>query len=215
MVEQVGYIKDYKVEFVGDQKIADPVVGVVDEGFEMELTPLYDPDGGILIVSGHIGFSHVVRPIPEHRVKIGETEVTVQLPSVRSNRWTGDIKLEPGQDTFKITGLKHTPQGSERDQDVEVWCLVTLEDEGGGGPKGEIVDRDEKNGNVFVAFPREAVPDDPWAKAPKEVSVYRGDEKIGTARLAGGWVLGADTKHPVIAIYQLAEGTPRDGDSVR
>jgi hypothetical protein len=99
---------------------------------------------------------------------------------------------------------------------VEVWCQVKIEDGGSAGLlTGEIVDRDEKNGNVFVSFPREAVPDDPWNKAPKEVAVWRRGEKIGTARLAGGWVLPSSPTHPVIAIYQLAEGTPRDGDSVR
>jgi hypothetical protein len=213
--EQISYIKDYQIEVVGGQKIADPVLGVVEDGFEMEFTPIRDPDGGALIVAGSIGFNHVVRPIPEHRVKIGDTEVTVQLPSVRSNRWSGEVKLEPGKDAFKITGLKQSLSGAEQVLSVEVWCLVTLENGEPARTAGEIVDRDETNGNVFVSFPRDYVPDDPWTKAPKEVDVYRRNEKIGTARLAGGWVLGDDAKNPVVAIYQLAEGTPRDGDLVR
>jgi hypothetical protein len=214
VVEQVSYVKDYKVEVLPGGKIADPLLAVIDEGFELELTPIYDPDGGALIVGGRIGFSRLARPIPEHRLKIGDAEVTVQLPSVRSNRWSGEIRLEPGQNTFKITGLKDGPRSAGQFQNVEVWCLVTVSDGETGRPGGEIVDRDDQ-GAIFVTFPGDYVPDDPWSKAPKEVAVYRGQEKIGSARLAGGWVMAADAKRPVVVIYQLAEGTPRDGDSVR
>jgi hypothetical protein len=96
---------------------------------------------------------------------------------------------------------------------VEVWCLVTLEDEEQKPATGQIIGHDE-HGSVFVRFAPDAVPDEPWTKAPKEVAVLRKGEKIGTARLAGGWVLGQDGKRPPIAVYQLAEGTPLDGDSV-
>ena len=182
---------------MGGQKIADPVVGVVDDGFEMELTPLYDPDGGIADRQRE----HRVQPrraadprAPrQDRRDGGDGAAAVG----RSRRWTGEVKLEPGQDIFKITGLKHSSAviGARPGRRG----LVPRHARGRRRRRaatGEIVDRDEKNGNVFVAFPREAVPDDPWAKAPKEVSVYRGDEKIGTARLAGGWVLGVGPEAP-------------------
>jgi hypothetical protein len=215
IAEQISYIKDYEVEVLGDQKIADPVIGSLEDGFDVEITPLYDPDGGALVVAGKVTFSHVVKPIREHQLKIGESTVTVQLPEVVSNRWNGEVRLEPAADTFKITGLAYSPPGSEERRGVEVWCLLALAESVAAQPTGEIIDRDDKYGNVFVRFPLDAVPDDPWAKAPKEVSVFRRGEKIGTARLSGGWVIGTDARNPVIAIYRLAEGTPRDGDSVR
>jgi hypothetical protein len=61
------------------------------------------------------------------------------------------------------------------------------------------------------------VPGDPWEKAPKEVTIYRQNEKVGKAKLAGGWVMAAepDPKRGVIAIYQVTEGTAQDGDTVR
>jgi hypothetical protein len=217
VVEQVAYIKDYDVSVVSGERIADPLIGIVNDGFELELTPVLDPDSGTLTVSGSIGFSHVTRPIREHVAKIADTEVKVQLPEVVSRRWNGDVGLESGQGAIRIAGLKSVPGGSDRLQNVEVWCLVTIEGEDTTKAAGEIVDRDEKHGNIFVRFPRESVPDDPWNHAPKEVTVFRRGEKIGTAHLAGGWMLGEDpdSEHGVIAIYHLAEGTPFDGDSVR
>jgi hypothetical protein len=212
--EKVAYVKDFDVERVQGAVIADPIVGTVDEGCDIELTPIHDPESNVWIISGSIGFSHVVRPIPEHKVKVASSDVVVQVPSVVSRRWKGEVRLASGESVFKIIGLQHNPPGSEKTLSVDVWCRITLGDAASGLPSGQIVDRDDENGNLFVAFPAESVPDDPWTKAPKEVSVFRSGEKIGTARLAGGWVMPG-RKHPVIAIYQLAESTPKDGDSVK
>ena len=62
--------------------------------------------------------------------------------------------------------------------------------------------------DIEIPGPSGAIPARVYKPAP---------DPVGTVVYyhAGGWVLGADTKHPVIAIYQLVEGTPRDGDSVR
>jgi hypothetical protein len=214
---QVSYLKDWRVEEVGGSRIADPEVGILHEGIEIELTPIVDPDGGAVVLSGSIRFSSLVRPIRESRLEILGTGVSVQLPEIRSYVWNGEATLDPGQDALMVSGLRAAEAGGGGTEAVEVWCLVTVAEGSRQPPVGEIVGRDDRFGNLFVKWPADVVPDDPWSKAPKEVTVYRKGEPLGPATLAGGWVLGGEQAgdFSVIAIYRLPEGTGRDGDSVR
>jgi hypothetical protein len=217
ILNQVSYVKDFVVEVVQGTKIADPVIDLVTEGFRTEITPILDPDSGAVILRGNLGFSHLVRPMLARRLEIADAQVTVQVPSITSHRWDGVVTLDTGRDAIRISGLKTVLPGADEIRNVEVWCLVTVESPSSStSATGKIVDHDLHD-NVFVSFPPDFVADDPWANAPKEVTVYRGSDAIGRALLTGGWVLGGadDPKRSVIAVYHLAEGTPRDGDSVR
>jgi hypothetical protein len=217
ILEEDSYVKDWNVESVGGDRIADPEIGIVSEGVELDLTPLFDPADESVVLSGRIEFRTIERPIPQTRVKVGDAELSVQLPLVTSWTWNGEVRLERGKDALVVKGLKApSPQGAGLTQ-VEVWCLLTVIEEPGAAASGKIVSRDDKFGNIFVKWPRDVVAGDPWDQAPKEVTVYRGAEPIGKAFLTGGWVIGADPddEFSIIAIYRLAEGAGRDGDSVR
>lgn len=223
VTSQTAYIKDYEVEVVENATIADPIIGTISDGIVFDVRPVIDPDTREINVDVRVELSTLTRPIREFEAKVAGQPVTIQLPEVNYSRFgSSEVVIRPGEAGFMISGLKQIvrEEGKEpRRRNVEVWCLVQIVEPGAAEPvSGEVIELDATYGNLFVRWPLAAVPDDPWDKAPKSVTVWRDGKQVGAAELNGGWTMSSldmDDKHRVVAIYHLTEGEGRPGDTVR
>lgn len=96
VVEQIAYIKDYELLIVqpGDTEIADPVIGVVEDGvkFDLRAIPL---GAGTYALDVNLMNSEVTMPMASFEVTLGSHTVpmTISLPEVRSVRLTTRMAL--------------------------------------------------------------------------------------------------------------------------
>ncbi len=95
-VNQVAYIQDFELLVLPDagKEIVDPVVAVVQEGTEMEVsvTPI---ESGRFSLDAHLTHSVLERPIKTFDMSIGpdKLKVQVQLPEVIISRLKGKFDL--------------------------------------------------------------------------------------------------------------------------
>lgn len=127
ILNQVTYVKDYKLEIVepGQVEIADPVIDVIQEGVVCEIR-------GVTLAAGVFGLeveisqTTVVRPIPTRKILIGADrhEVSISLPQVITRGIKTHLTLagdstalfvtpddEAGRDLVILLSLKHIPEG--------------------------------------------------------------------------------------------------------
>jgi hypothetical protein len=86
VLNQLSYIQDYDVEVgMGGSRIADPIVGTVQEGVVVESLPTVSADRKYVTIELNVTSSNVLKPIKEFKTKLatGDKEVTIQIPEVR------------------------------------------------------------------------------------------------------------------------------------
>jgi len=122
VVNQVSYIKDWKVEIVepGPQEIADPVIDVINEGFTIDARAVaLEPR----VFGLEVGFSSawLERPIPTRKIRISahsENEVEIGEPVVRKVNFDSRMSLADG------ASIVFTTASPEPDKDLAI--VVTL-----------------------------------------------------------------------------------------
>lgn len=93
---QVAYIQDFEILVLPEAQaeIVDPVIGIIEEGTEMEVsvTPIQD---GRFALNAHLSHSVLQRPIPTLDITIGTAKHkgTIQLPEVLISRLKGKFDL--------------------------------------------------------------------------------------------------------------------------
>ncbi|MEZ6196626.1 MAG: hypothetical protein R3F20_13020 [Planctomycetota bacterium] len=101
IANNVSYIRDYKVEYVRDGAIADPIIDVVKDGIALEFAALRDPDTGRIHLGMQLDRSWLTQPIPEFETTVDvrghKTDVTIQLPDVHYKSWTSNELVLPGE----------------------------------------------------------------------------------------------------------------------
>lgn len=106
-LNQVAYIKDFKVEASKDGKalVADPVVGVVHDGERFYGNAAILPNGR-LGLDFELSISKLKRPIAEFKTQLpieGSSPVTIQLPEVTVSRLVTSFECRPND--IAIFGL--------------------------------------------------------------------------------------------------------------
>ena len=84
VINQTAYIRDFDVEVAQGQVIANPVIDVVQDGFQLgtALVPLRE---GVVGIAVDANFSELQKPIPVFETELGVGKpVTIQLPEVMS-----------------------------------------------------------------------------------------------------------------------------------
>lgn len=97
LLEPISYVRDFTLERHGDRVIADPVVGVVEDGVRAELcaVPLAD---GTIAVHCDVVSQQVQQPIPSFETDLGvSAPVTIQLPRTTGVRFRQAAVLASGQ----------------------------------------------------------------------------------------------------------------------
>ncbi|MDF1701131.1 MAG: hypothetical protein P1V36_08235 [Planctomycetota bacterium] len=98
VLNQVSFIQDYDVESSNGVQVADPIIGVLQEGILIDFTPTYDAKAETIRLAFEGTFSSLQRPIPEKEFAIaglGE-KVTIQLPQLEVGRIRQTVDLPDG-----------------------------------------------------------------------------------------------------------------------
>ena len=100
VLNQVSFVQDYDIEHQGkDTVIADPIIGVVQEGILIDFTPTCSEDGRTIRLAFEGTFSSLQRPIPEKEIEIagaGARKVTIQLPQLEVGRIRETLEVADG-----------------------------------------------------------------------------------------------------------------------
>ncbi len=120
-VEQLPYVQDYQLQtFPGqDVEIADPVIGIAEDGVKLKLRCVPLP-GGHLSIDAHLHYSTVTRPIPtlETTIGAGGHRVTIQTPEILNVQLEGRFEIRPSETLI----MSSTDSSSQR----EVMVLVRV-----------------------------------------------------------------------------------------
>jgi hypothetical protein len=105
-----SYVKQFDVRVVqpSGSLIADPVVGVIEEGLFIRLRNLALP-GGSIGLTFDVENVEVLRPVRTESVRIAagvETTGEVSFPAVMRARLFGDVRLGDGATAFFVTPWK-------------------------------------------------------------------------------------------------------------
>lgn len=229
VTNQTAYIKDFEIRQVQGSAVADPQIDVISEGLSLDFASIWDEARKELTVRGEIKLTALQRPIKEFTTTLAgfPSSVTIQIPEVRQSSIEIDdlvLRADRGEIGFVATGLVMPTSGDPPEgRPIEIFCKFEVtEGLSTDTVTGKVVKLDELNRVLFVAWPRDAVPDardrHPFDDSPETLVVLRDQKTIGRARLTGGWNLGGiekDSDMRVVAIYVLTEGEARIGDLVQ
>lgn len=99
-LDEVSYVKDFEFKVLPDRsgEVADPIIGVVHDGVTLEVRPVPQA-GGKLLVHADLTYQKLGRPIPSLETTLGRLQipVTIQLPEVTRVRAAGRFDLAPGE----------------------------------------------------------------------------------------------------------------------
>jgi len=121
-VNEVAYISDFDVEVAQTAFIADPVIGVLQEGIVLDVRPIASNDGQYITLEVGTATMDLHRPIrtwesnlnqaagietPDGRKQLGTTvePVTIQLPEVEWERTDSTVRVPSGGSVL-LSGLK-------------------------------------------------------------------------------------------------------------
>jgi hypothetical protein len=98
IANEISYVSSFDVESQGDAFLADPVVSVVAEGFEANVTVDRADVGPKYLATVKLDCRHIDRPIPEERiaVAVGTTPLRVQRPVVSAQGIETRVPLADG-----------------------------------------------------------------------------------------------------------------------
>jgi type II secretory pathway component GspD/PulD (secretin) len=105
---QIAYIRDFEVEVAQTAAIADPIVGVVQDGVILDVTPTVSNDRKWITLELRPTVATLVRPIPTIQTNLGQaasTQVNIQLPELRLQGAETTVRVPDGG-TVVIGGLK-------------------------------------------------------------------------------------------------------------
>jgi hypothetical protein len=112
VVNQIAFISAFEVEKSADALIADPVVGVLQDGILVRVRPMRVSDGTVSLALS-LSKTDVEHPIRSSEVRIPGTEhpVTLQLPIACRQELRSDFALRPDECAV-LSGL--APSDPER-----------------------------------------------------------------------------------------------------
>ena len=107
MVNQVSYIQDFDVEVAQTSFIADPIVGIIQDGLTLDVRPTVSNDRRYITLELQPTVATLRRPIQEFATSLSSTfaTVTIQLPELRLQQARTTVRI-PDQGTILIGGLK-------------------------------------------------------------------------------------------------------------
>ena len=115
LVNQISYIKDYDVEVAQTASIADPVVGIIQDGLVLDVRPTISNDRRFVTLELRPTVANLIEPIRTITTTLGsQTQpVTIQLPEliVQSAETTVTV---PDRGTVVIGGLKNVLSQDKR-----------------------------------------------------------------------------------------------------
>lgn len=126
MVNQVSYVQDFQVERVGDVMIADPVIGVVNDGLVVGARA-HPVAGGGYLAGVSVTYADLKLPIPTFTTTLGVgSPVTIQIPSVQIHGSSVIGTFEEGETYLLSRPIRmHKTRSAEKGGEY-VYLAVTI-----------------------------------------------------------------------------------------
>ncbi|MFT5150819.1 MAG: type II secretory pathway component GspD/PulD (secretin), partial [Planctomycetota bacterium] len=106
VLNQVAYVRDYDVEIAQAAAIADPIIGVIQDGVILDVRPTVSADRRFITLEMRPTIAELKRPIIERPTTLGtQNSVTIQLPEVEFQRVRTTIPIPDGG-TVLLGGMK-------------------------------------------------------------------------------------------------------------
>jgi type II secretory pathway component GspD/PulD (secretin) len=106
VMNQIAYVRDFDVEIAQAASIADPIIGVTQEGTELWVRPVVSADRRFITLELRPTVFTLVRPIREVATTLGSQQsVTIQLPEIDKQQVKTTVPLPDGG-TVMLGGLK-------------------------------------------------------------------------------------------------------------
>ncbi len=108
VVNQLSYIQDFDVEVAQTSFIADPIIGVIQDGLTLDVRPTVSNDRHYITLELQPTVAKLSEPIPTFATTLGSsfTPVIIQLPELRLQRARTTVRLPDGG-SIVIGGLKN------------------------------------------------------------------------------------------------------------
>ncbi len=108
VVNQVAYVQDFEVEVAQTAFIADPVVGIIQDGLVLDVRPTITNDQKYVNLELKPTVATLKRPIPTFTTNLGglTQAVTLQIPELSISRAATTVTVPDGG-TVVIGGLKN------------------------------------------------------------------------------------------------------------
>jgi general secretion pathway protein D len=107
LITQLSFIQDFDVEVAQTAFIADPIVGVIQDGLVLDVQPTVSHDRKYVTIQLKPTIATLDRPIPTFTTSLGAftTPVTIQIPSLKVQKAATTVRVPDGG-TILLGGLK-------------------------------------------------------------------------------------------------------------
>ncbi|MBI4616860.1 MAG: hypothetical protein HY720_24820 [Planctomycetes bacterium] len=124
VLRQFGYIKDFDVQVAQNATVADPIIGIVQDGVVLDVKPVISADRKFITMELQPAFAEVDLPLRQFVTTLGQTgqAVTIELPRVVLRKVQTTVTIPDGG-TILIGGLTDF-QEKERTSDVPFFKRV-------------------------------------------------------------------------------------------
>jgi type II secretory pathway component GspD/PulD (secretin) len=108
VVNQLSYIQDFDVEVAQTSFIADPIVGIIQDGLTLDVRPTVSNDRKYITLELQPTVARLLEPIPTFSTSLASTAapVIIQLPELRIQQARTTVKIPDGG-SILIGGLKN------------------------------------------------------------------------------------------------------------
>lgn len=124
VVNQLSYIQDYDVEVAQTSFIADPIVGVIQDGLTLDVRPTVSHDRKYITLELQPTVAKLKEPIPTFATTLGSSfsTVLIQLPELRLQSAKTTVRI-PDKGSILIGGMKNI---STMDRQSEIPFLANI-----------------------------------------------------------------------------------------
>lgn len=107
LINQLTYIQDFDVEVAQTAFIADPIIGIIQDGLVLDVQPTVSHDRKYVTLTLRPTIANLVRPIPTFTTSLGAftTPVTIQIPELKVEKAGTTVRVPDGG-TLLMGGLK-------------------------------------------------------------------------------------------------------------
>jgi type II secretory pathway component GspD/PulD (secretin)/tetratricopeptide (TPR) repeat protein len=108
VVNQLSYIQDFDVEVAQTSFIADPIVGIIQDGLSLDVRPTVSNDRRYITLELQPTVADLLEPIPTFATSLASSfaPVIIQLPELRLQQARTTVRI-PDQGSILIGGLKN------------------------------------------------------------------------------------------------------------
>ena len=127
VVNQLSYIQDFDVEVAQTSFIADPIVGIIQDGLTLDVRPTVSNDRRYITLELQPTLADLIEPIPTFSTTLASSfaPVIIQLPELRIQQARVTVRI-PDKGSILIGGLKNITTEDRRSGTPILDCIPIL-----------------------------------------------------------------------------------------